>query len=342
MTIAERLLDRGLVPDVLLRLQIRRLLAQRLERHQAADPEQSQEQLMAHLRDTDAAPIALATAAANAQHYEVPAEFYAEVLGLHRKYSSGLWAPGVRTLDDAAAAMLTKTCERGRLADGMRVLDLGCGWGALSLWIAHHYPRCEVLGVSNSNTQRKDIEARAAQLSLRNVRIVTADVNTFDPGQRFDRVFSVEMLEHVRNWRRLLARVRSWLENDGRLFVHVFTHARTGYAFETDGAADWMARHFFTGGQMPADSQMLYCQDHFAIDGHWRHAGTHYQRTAEGWLQNMDRARDRLLPLFAATWGKDGRAMWHRWRTFFIACAELWGFRDGREWLVSHYALRPR
>lgn len=338
----DRWLERGLLPDWLIRAGIRRLLRARLRREAAADPELSAERLERWLAACDRSPIAIATGAANAQHYEVPAAFYARVLGRHRKYSSGLWTPDARTLDDAEAAMLRLSCERAQVADGMRVLDLGCGWGALSLWLAQHRPKCRVVGVSNSASQREDILARAAALGLRNLEIVTADVSTFAAPGSFDRILSVEMMEHTRNWKALLARCARWLEPDGRMFVHVFTHRATGYAFDDDGAGDWMARHFFTGGQMPADAQMLRCQDDLRVEAHWRVSGDHYRRTAEAWLANFDRHRDELGPVLATTYGDRADAMANLWRVFFIACAELWGFAGGSEWFVSHYRLRPR
>ncbi|MFY9342558.1 MAG: cyclopropane-fatty-acyl-phospholipid synthase family protein [Planctomycetota bacterium] len=338
----ERWLERGLLPDWLTRLGIRRLLRRRLQQEHAHDPEVAAARLQAWIAQCDASPIAIETGAANAQHYEVPAAFYAKVLGRHRKYSSGLWNPGTATLDDAEAAMLRLTCERAEIADGQRVLDLGCGWGSLSLWLARHFPTCRVVGVSNSASQRFDILARAAAEGLTNVEILTADANTFAPPGAFDRIVSVEMMEHTRNWRALLARAASWLQPGGKMFVHVFTHATVGYPFAVDGDDDWLARHFFTGGQMPADAQLLWFQDHFAVEAHWRVSGTHYGRTAEAWLRNFDRARAELLPVLRAAYGERAGAMANLWRVFFLACAELWNFRGGREWLVSHYRLARR
>lgn len=343
-TRVERWLERGLLPDWLVRLGIRRLLRARLAEERAHDPEASADRLRAWLAKCAASQIAIETKAANEQHYEVPAAFYAAVLGKHRKYSSGLWLPGTTQLDDAEAAMLALTCERAAIRDGERVLDLGCGWGSLSLWIARHFPGCRVVGVSNSASQRADILARAAVEGLRNVEILTADANTFTPPGHFDRIVSVEMMEHTRNWPALLARAASWLVPRGTMFVHVFTHATVGYPFavDGDGDGDWMAKHFFTGGQMPADSQLLYCQDHFAVTAHWRVLGTHYGKTAEAWLGNFDRARGELSPVLQAAYGERAAAMGNLWRVFFMACAELWNYAGGREWLVSHYLLTRR
>ncbi|MBK8100815.1 MAG: class I SAM-dependent methyltransferase [Planctomycetes bacterium] len=340
-TLSERLLANGRLPDWLVRAGIRRRLRARLRRQHVDDPERVQGELMRWVRECERQPLAVATAAANAQHYEVPAGFFAAVLGKHRKYSCGLWTHPTATLDEADAAMLELTCRRGQLADGMTVLDLGCGWGALSLWIAERHPRCRVLGVSNSRTQRDDILARARARGLTNVDIVTADVNTFATDHRFDRVFSVEMMEHCRNWRELLRRIAGWLQPDGRLFVHVFTHRNAGYPFAVDGDGDWMARQFFTGGQMPADSQLLYWQDDLRIEDHWRVSGDHYRRTSEAWLHNLDRAREQVLPLLGDD-AASSRRQFHAWRTFFLACAELWGHAGGREWFVSHYLAARR
>lgn len=338
----ERWLERGVLPDWLVRRGIRRRLRARLRQEHAHDPERSAERLRAWISRCDQSPIAIDTGAANAQHYEVPAAFFAQVLGRHRKYSSGLWTPATRSLDDAEAAMLALSCERAGVRDGMRVLDLGCGWGSMSLWLARRYPRCRVVGVSNSHGQRADVMARAAAEGLGNVEIVTADVNTFAPAATFDRIVSVEMMEHTRNWRRLLVRAAGWLVPGGRMFVHVFTHRSVGYEFAVDGDDDWMARHFFTGGQMPADEQLLHFQDHFAIEGHWRVCGTHYARTAEAWLGNFDRNRAALEPVLRQAYGDRAAAMANLWRVFFLACAELWGHAGGREWLVSHYLLARR
>jgi cyclopropane-fatty-acyl-phospholipid synthase len=338
----EQWLERGVLPDWLIRRGIRSLLRQRLTVEHAADAERSCERLQAWLDQCRHSPIAVETSAANEQHYEVPAAFYAQVLGKYRKYSSGLWTPGVQDLDAAEAAMLELATARAEIRDGMRILDLGCGWGSMSLWLAQRFRNCQIVGVSNSNSQRADILQRARQAGLTNVEILTADANTFQAPGEFDRVVSVEMMEHTRNWPALLERIASWLRRDGKMFLHIFTHRTVGYPFATDGDNDWMARFFFTGGQMPADHQILYWQDHMAIDAHWRVNGCHYQKTAEAWLQNFDRNRSSLEPILREAYGERSMAMANLWRVFFMACAELWGYAGGQEWFVSHYRLRKR
>jgi cyclopropane-fatty-acyl-phospholipid synthase len=323
------LAERGLVSTPLLRWGIRRLCAQRLAQLRAAGG------LDAFLHELAGAPVAPLPDHANAQHYEVATAFFQLVLGRHLKYSSAIWPAGVTTLDAAEAAMLELTCERADLRDGHEILELGCGWGALSLFMAHRYPRARIVAVSNSATQGAFLAARRP----RNLEIVAADMNGFDPGRRFDRVVSVEMFEHMRDWHRVLERITGWLKDDGRLFVHVFCHAREAYPFETDGADNWMGRHFFSGGMMPAFELLPRVAGALAVEAQWWIDGRHYQRTAAAWRENLERRRGAVLAVLRAHYGAEARAWYRRWRMFFLACEELFGYAGGREWGVGHYRL---
>lgn len=330
---ALELAERGWLPDALLRAGIRRLLAARL-----ADEERRFAQRAGWIESLRKGPIALATDAANRQHYEVPAAFFERVMGRHLKYSCGWWPEGVQTLDEAEAAMLALSCERAALADGQDILELGCGWGSLTLWMAEHYPHARITAVSNSRTQRRYILARVRARGLRNVQVLTADMNDFDTTATHDRVVSVEMFEHMHNWPALLARVRGWLRPQGLLFLHVFCHRRYCYPFEDAGSDDWMARHFFTGGLMPSVDLPGHFGDDVQLARHWWIDGRHYQATCEAWLASQDRWRTEILRLFAET-GEPAQAArrFQRWRMFFMACSELFGYRDGSEWGVGHY-----
>jgi cyclopropane-fatty-acyl-phospholipid synthase len=341
--VIDAVVDRGWLPDAVVRAGIRRIVQMRLREQEAGGIEVQSQRFNALVDALGRGPVAVETEAANRQHYEVPAAFFELVLGPHLKYSSAWWPEGVETLADAEARMLALTAERAGCADGQRILELGCGWGSLTLYLASAFPGSRIMALSNSASQRAFVMARARARGLDNVTVVTGDVSAFDTDRRFDRVVSVEMLEHVRNHRALFARIARWLEPDGRFFAHVFAHRRFAYPFEARGASDWMARHFFTGGIMPSDDLFLHVQDRLAVERHWRFDGTHYQRTADAWLANLDRHRAEVDRVLASVHGAPAARRWReRWRVFFMACAEMFGWRGGQEWMVSHYRFAPR
>jgi len=334
MTAAIALAERGLLPERWLRWGIRRLLRQRL-----AEPPRDPAGWLASMRASRVAPL---PEKANAQHYALPPALFEAFLGPRLKYSCCRWDAGAADLAAAEVAALEQVAERALLADGQDVLDLGCGWGSLTLFVAERFPGSRVLAVSNSPAQRAFIEARSRERGLGNVRVLTRDANVLDLDARFDRVVSVEMLEHVRNWEALLGRVRGWLRPDGRLFVHYFAHRDRSYPFEEEGASNWMGREFFSGGMMPAQDLIEQVRIPFAVEARWAVSGANYARTAEAWLDNLAARRGAALDALAAAHGPGGaRRALERWRLFFLACAELWGFDGGREWLVTHARLRP-
>jgi cyclopropane-fatty-acyl-phospholipid synthase len=333
-------MERGWLPDWTLRAGIRALLRSRLRAEGAGGPEERLTRQEARIAAMNAAPVALNTADANRQHYEVPTAFFERVLGKHMKYSSGYWHPGVTSLDQSEADMLALTCERADLQDGQRILDLGCGWGSFSLYAADRYPHSEILAVSNSRTQREHIEAQARARGLGRLRVITQDMNAFAPPGPFDRIVSVEMFEHMRNHRRLLETLAGALANGGALFLHIFVHREFTYFFEVEDQTDWMAEYFFTGGMMPGAALPARFQEHLRLEQIWGVEGTHYQKTLEAWLARMDAQRQALWPLFVQTYGAEARRWWNYWRVFFLACSELFGFDGGREWFVMHYRFR--
>lgn len=340
-----RCAENGWVPDRLLRAGMRALIRRRLEDEAVHDVERRSQRIDALLDELRASPIAIDTQAANAQHYEVPGSFFKAHLGPRLKYSCAYYPRGDETLAQAEDAMLSIYAERAQLADGQRMLDLGCGWGALSLWLAERYPRARIVGLSNSPRQRQFIEQCAAARGLTNLRIVTGNVVDFEFGAAdvgFDRVLSIEMFEHMKNYAMLLAKISRWLRDDGKLFVHHFAHRHLAYHFASNDSTDWMSRHFFTGGTMPSADLLLHFQDQLRVSGHWWIDGTHYARTANHWLASLDAARARVLPILASAEPRTARIRFQRWRMFYMAVAELFGYAHGKQWGVVHYLFDKR
>ena len=343
MKLTDKLLEQNRLPDFLIRMGIRKLLRQRLRDETMADTELQQAHLMKLVEELKTSPIAVNTAAANEQHYEVPTAFYQYCLGKHLKYSCGYWKEGVTDINASEEDMLELTCQRAELENGQQVLELGCGWGSLSLFMSAKYPQSNFTVVSNSRTQKIYIDEQAKQRSISNLTVITADMNSFAIGQSFDRVVSVEMFEHMRNYELLMAKVASMLKPGGKLFVHIFTHKTFSYKFDVRDESDWMSKYFFTGGIMPSDGLLLYFNKDLFIKQHWHVSGLHYAKTSEAWLKNMDAHKKEIMPFFKSTYGKtEALKWWVYWRLFYMACSELWKYNKGEEWIVSHYLFNKK
>ncbi|MBC7385235.1 MAG: class I SAM-dependent methyltransferase [Cryobacterium sp.] len=338
------LAENGKMPDAVLRLGIKKLCHDRLKSLQGPDLDSEKKRLQSYVEVLRKAPIAVHTEAANTQHYEVPTEFYRLALGKNLKYSSAYFAPGVSDLSVAEDEALLQTIKRAELKDGMRILELGCGWGSLTLAMARKFPNAKITGISNSRTQRESILAAAKAEGLSGVEIITRNLSTGIglPVSEFDRVVSVEMFEHMQNYRSLMAQVSEVLKPEGKLFIHIFTHRQFAYPFQTEGEDDWMGKYFFTGGQMPSHDLLLFFQDDLKIQNQWAWSGCHYAKTAEAWLANQDRNREKIIALFQKTYGsiREAEIWFNRWRMFFLACAELFNYDQGNEWGVSHYLFQ--
>lgn len=337
------MIEKGLLPDSAIRWGMKQLLRQKIVDETKLGLEMDYARVMKLVHHMQGAPIAVHTKEANEQHYELPTRFFELCLGKNLKYSSCYFRTGQETLDQAEDDMLTITCERADIQDAQHILELGCGWGSLSLWMAAHYPNARITGVSNSRTQKEFIDAKAKERGITNLRIITCDMNAFEINEHFDRVVSVEMFEHMRNWSKLLEKVSGFLKADGKLFIHIFTHREHAYLYDHHDEGDFIGKYFFTGGIMPSDHLMLYFQDHLIIEDHWRVNGSHYGQTSELWLKNMDSHKDEIMPILAKTYGEDQKIKWwNYWRIFYMSCAELWNYDQGREWIVSHYRFKKR
>jgi cyclopropane-fatty-acyl-phospholipid synthase len=333
------LAERRWLPDTLVRFGIRQLLRSRLQAEQQRADEQDRQAQLHQLFATG--PIAIDAVAANEQHYEVPAAFYQQMLGPHLKYSSCWWDAGCHDLEQAEATMLQLTCQRAELSDGQRILELGCGWGSLTLWMANEYPHAKILAISNSHSQQQFIQQQCRSRHLHNVEVQVHNVANLSLQETFDRVVSVEMFEHMRNWQQLLANVAGWANAAGKIFLHTFCHRRLFYPFEVDGQADWMAKHFFSGGVMPSYDLLQQLDLPLQIQQQWQVNGQHYAKTCHAWLQNLDRSSREIEAMFAEQLGgAAARRQLSRWRMFVMACAELFAYAGGKEWFVSHTLLK--
>ena len=333
------LIERGWIPDSLIRKGIRQLLRKRLSEERINF--KTAHHINSFADTLCSRPIAVDTSMANDQHYELPSSFFNLILGKYNKYSSCYWGDGATSLDEAEESSLKITCERAALSDDMDILELGCGWGSLSLWMAEKYPNSRITSISNSNQQREFINGAAKLKNLNNLTVVTCDMNNFNAETKFDRVVSVEMFEHMQNYERLMKNISSWLKPNGKLFVHIFCHQKFAYFFSTEGSDNWMGRYFFTGGLMPSEDLLLKFQKNLSLDKQWRWNGHHYKETSNAWLKNMDREKNNILPIFEQVYGRNERNTWfQRWRIFFMACTELFGYNRGNQWLVAHYLFK--
>lgn len=337
------LAERSWLPDAIVRLGIRRIVRARSNQLEKLGCEAVQEAHHQFVQECRRSPMALSPQESNQQHYEVPTGFFQYVLGPHLKYSCSYWGPSTQTLEHAEAQALQIYQDRAQLVDGQNILELGCGWGALSLWMASRFPASTITAVSHSATQKNYIDTQAVKRGITNLKVITSDINDFHIEQKFDRIVSVEMFEHVRNHYELFRRIADWLGEDGKLFVHIFCHQDQASPYESKGAEDWMAHYFFTGGMMPSDRLFTQYQDHLRLVRQWRWSGTHYQRTSNAWLQRQDQYRSQIMSIMEQVYGQKDASLWfQRWRIFFMACAECFGYDQGNEWYVSHYLFEKQ
>ncbi|KAL6212260.1 hypothetical protein ACLB2K_017481 [Fragaria x ananassa] len=336
-------LERNLLPDAVIRRFTRLLLASRLRSGYQPSSELQLSQLLQFVKCLKDMPIAIKTDDAKAQHYEVPTSFFKMVLGNNFKYSCCYFTDKSSSLEDAEKAMLEMYCERSQIKDGDSVLDVGCGWGSLSLYIAEKYKNCKVTGICNSTTQKAFIEELCRNRQLENVEIIVADISTFEMEASYDRIFSIEMFEHMKNYKDLLKKISGWMKQDGLLFVHHFCHKAFAYHFEDKSDDDWITRYFFSGGTMPSANLLLYFQDDVSVVDHWLVNGKHYAQTSEEWLKRMDHNSAAIKPIMESTYGKDSAVKWTvYWRSFFIAVAELFGYNNGEEWMVALFLFKKK
>jgi len=336
-----RLAEKKLLPDFVIRYGIRTLLKKRVHSLVSNNSEENIKNKIEFIQKMNSSEIALVPELANEQHYEIPANFYNYCLGKHKKYSSCYWDDKTKNLDEAELLSLKLTSQHAKLTNGLNILELGCGWGSLTLWMAQQYPKSKITAVSNSSSQRLHIIAQAKKRKLKNISIITEDMNKFNPQTRYDRVVSVEMIEHMRNHKQLFKKINSWLKPGGLFFMHIFVHKAQPYLFEILDKDDWMSKYFFSGGMMPSEDLPLFFQEDLKIVDQWSWSGKQYEKTANAWLKNIDSNKNKVMPVLEEIYGKNNSNKWlQRWRIFFMSCAELWGYKNGKEWKVAHYLFK--
>jgi len=336
-----KLAEKKLIPDFMIRQGIRILLKKRIQSLVSNNPEENIQDKIQFIKRMNLSSIAVVPELANEQHYEIPADFYNYCLGKHKKYSSCYWSDKTKNLDEAELLSLKHSSKHAKLTDGLNILELGCGWGSLTLWMAKQYPKSKITAVSNSSSQRLHILEQAKKRKLKNISVITEDMNNFNPKARYDRIVSVEMIEHMRNHKKLFKKIASWLKPDGLFFMHIFVHKSQPYLFEVQENDDWMSQYFFSGGMMPSEDLPLFFQDDLKIIDQWSWSGVHYEMTANAWLKNIDLNKNKVMPILKNIYGKkDSKKWFQRWRIFFMSCAELWGYENGKEWKVIHYLFK--
>jgi cyclopropane-fatty-acyl-phospholipid synthase len=339
-------MEKGHIPDTAIRFGIRKLCKQRLEELETHSLAEKQNKAEAYRQSLIQSPLAVHTKDANEQHYELPPEFFLHVLGKNLKYSSCFYDHTTKSLSDAEELALKISCERAELKDGMRILELGCGWGSLTLHMAKNFPNSQIVAISNSAPQKAFIDSQAKERGLKNIMVLTRDISQLESlaveFESFDRVMSIEMFEHFKNYDLLLSKISDVLTKEGKLFVHIFTHKEYSYPFEVEGEDNWMGKYFFTGGQMPSHHLLYSFQKNLFLETSWAWDGIHYQKTSEDWLSNMDQNADTITAIFKKTYGQESKEWFNRWRVFFMSCAELFGYDKGQEWGVSHYLFTKK
>jgi cyclopropane-fatty-acyl-phospholipid synthase len=336
-----KLAEKKLIPDFIIRQGIRNLLKKRIQSLVSNNSEKNIQNKIQFIEEMNLSSIAVLPELANEQHYEIPEEFYKYSLGKHKKYSSCYWNEKTKNLDEAELLSLKLTSQHAQLINGLNILELGCGWGSLTLWMAKQYPKSKITAVSNSSSQRLHILEQAKKRKLKNISVITEDMNTFNPKVKYDRVVSVEMIEHMRNHKKLFQKIASWLKQDGLFFMHIFVHKSQPYLFEVQESDDWMSQYFFSGGMMPSEDLPLFFQNDLKIIDQWSWSGVHYEKTANAWLKNIDLNKNKVMPVLEDIYGeKDSKKWFQRWRIFFMSCAELWGYENGNEWKVAHYLFK--